>query len=78
MEAVKSVEDLDVFKKAHKLTLEIYKASLRFPPDERFGLVSQIRRAAASIGTNLMEGGHRLSRAEYRQFVGIARERRAS
>jgi four helix bundle protein len=73
VEKVQGVEDLDVFKKAHSLTLEIYRLSERFPTEERFGLISQIRRAAASIATNLMEGGYRLGRAEYRHFVGVAR-----
>ena len=73
MSKIESVEELDVFKKAHQVTLKIYKISKEFPADEKFGLVSQMRRAAASIATNLIEGGYRLNRAEYRQFVGIAR-----
>lgn len=73
MEKIGSVEELEVFKRAHKVTLKIYKISKEFPADEKFGLVSQMRRAAASIATNLIEGGYRLNRAEYRQFVGIAR-----
>jgi len=62
-----------VFKRAHQLTLRIYQISGKFPVDEKFGLVSQMRRAAASIATNLIEGSYRLNRPEYRQFVGIAR-----
>ena len=50
-----------------------YKISKKFPAEERFGLTSQIRRAGASICTNLMEGSHRLGRKEFRQFVGIAK-----
>jgi len=73
MVKVTSIEELDVFKKAHAMTLRIYRTSERFPAEERFGLIAQIRRAAASIAANLMEGGHRLGTAEYRQFVGIAR-----
>ena len=73
MSKVKSVEELEVFKKAHNLTLNIYKISKKFPAEERFGLTSQIRRAGASICTNLMEGSHRLSRREFRQFVSISR-----
>ena len=68
-----SVEDLDVFKLAHDLTLRVYKATSEFPKEEVFGLVSQMRRAAASVGMNLAEGSMRLSSREYRQFVGIAR-----
>ena len=73
MAKIESVEELDVFKRSHQATLKIYEISKKFPADERFGLVSQMRRAAASIATNLIEGSYRLNRAEYRQFVGIAR-----
>jgi four helix bundle protein len=73
MAKIDSVEELDVFKRAHRVTLRIYQISKEFPADEKFGLISQMRRAAASIATNLIEGSHRLNRAEYRQFVGIAR-----
>jgi four helix bundle protein len=73
MNRVKSVEELEVFKDGHNLTLNIYKISKKFPAEEKFSLIQQIRRAAASICTNLMEGGHRLGRKEFRQFVGIAK-----
>jgi four helix bundle protein len=73
MGKIDSVEELDVFKRAHQVALKIYKISMEFPADEKFGLVSQMRRAAASIATNLIEGSYRLNRAEYRQLVGIAR-----
>lgn len=70
---MKSVEDLDVYKMSHELTLEIYKLTGMFPETEKYGLISQMRRASMSIPMNLMEGGHRLNTGEYRQFVGIAR-----
>jgi four helix bundle protein len=70
---MKSVEDLDVFKLAHQLALKIYLVSKTFPREEMFSLADQMRRAAASIGMNLMEGAMRLGSKEYRQFVGIAR-----
>ncbi len=73
MDKIDSVEDLDVFKRSHQLTLNVYKMSTTLPVDEKFGLVAQMKRAAASICTNLMEGSYRLNRGEYRQFVGIAR-----
>ena len=69
---MKSVEELDVFKKAHMLTLELYKCTATFPSEEKFGLVSQIRRASSSICANLLEGSHRNNTKEFRQFVGIA------
>jgi len=73
MGEIESVEDLEVFKRAHQLTLKIYKISENLPRDEIYGLISQMKRAAASICANLLEGSYRLNRAEYRQFVGIAR-----
>lgn len=70
---VKSVKDLEVFKKAHELALDIYKITSNFPREETYGLVSQMRRAAVSINSNLAEGGARPSKGEFRQFVGVAR-----
>jgi hypothetical protein len=71
--SMKSVEQLDVFKLAHELTLRVYKITLGFPREESFALVSQMRRAASSIGMNLVEGSMRRNKRELRQFVGIAR-----
>ena len=70
---ITSVEDLEVFKLAHALVLKVYAATGTFPRQETFGLVTQLRRAVASVGENLVEGAGRLNRAEYRQFVRIAR-----
>ena len=70
---MKSVEDLDVFKLAHQLALKTYAATKAFPKEELFGLGDQARRAAGSVGMNLMEGAMRLGSKEYRRFVGIAR-----
>lgn len=70
---VSSVEDLEVFKRSHKLTLKLYDYTKQFPLDEKYGLISQIRRASSSICANLMEGSHRNNIGEYRQFVGISR-----
>ena len=70
---MKSVEELDVFKLAHQLAMEIYRLTANFPKEETFSLVTQMRRAAASVGMNLMEGAMRLGSKEYRQFVGVAR-----
>ena len=69
----KCVEDLEVFKKSHDLVLEVYSITDKFPVREKFGLIPQMRRAAISIPANLMEGGERLGRLEYRRFVGIAK-----
>ena len=67
------VEDLDVFKLSHELTIQVYKATEKFPAEEKFGLTSQMRRSSASVPTNLVEGGHRFSKNEYKHFVSIAR-----
>ena len=69
---MKKVEELDVFKLSHSLTLQIYGITKSFPDEEKFGLISQMRKAAYSFPMNLMEGAHRLSSKEYRQFTGIA------
>jgi len=70
---VKDVKELEVFKSAHNLVLKIYKTTEDFPQDERFGLVSQMRRSAFSVPMNLIEGSNRLNTKEYRRFVGIAK-----
>jgi four helix bundle protein len=70
---MKSVEQLDVFKLAHELTLSVYKITFKFPQEETFALASQMRRAASSVGMNLVEGSMRLNKRDFRRFVGIAR-----
>jgi len=69
---MRNYEDLLVWRKAHVLTLAIYKATQCFPSEERFGLTSQIRRSCASIGANLAEGCGRRSDGKMARFVHIA------
>jgi four helix bundle protein len=69
---MKNFRDLQVWKKAHALTLEIYQATSAFPDVERFGLTSQLRRATGSIPANLAEGCGRGSDADLRRFLQIA------
>lgn len=64
--------DLKVWQRSHKLTLEIYRLTASFPADERFGLVSQIRRAAVSIPCNIAEGSRRSHARDYGRFLNIA------
>ena len=64
-------KNLEVWKKAHRLTLDAYRITETFPRTEMFGLSSQIRRAASSIPTNLAEGCGR-TQAEFARFVQIA------
>jgi four helix bundle protein len=63
---------LKVWELAHQMTLEVYKETRSFPSGERFGLSSQIRRAAASIGANLAEGCGRGGDVDFARFVQIA------
>ena len=62
-----------MYSPAHQLALKTYSTTKVFPREETFSLVDQMRRAATSVGMNLMEGAMRLGSREYRQFVGIAR-----
>jgi four helix bundle protein len=64
--------NLQVWQKAHQLTLDVYRATKRFPDDERFGLTSQLRRSASSIEANLAEGSARGGDADFARFVQIA------
>jgi len=70
---MKSVKDLDVYKIAFQLTVDIYRVTESFPRTEQFGLVSQMRRAAVSICSNLVEGCSRGTVSEYKHFVLIAK-----
>jgi four helix bundle protein len=64
--------DLKVWQRSHELTLEVYRVTASFPSAERFGLISQLRRAAASVPTNIAEGSKRQSNQEYARFLNIA------
>lgn len=63
---------LQVWIKAHALTLDVYRATVSFPPNERFELTSQIRRACSSIPANIAEGSGRKGNAEFAHFCHIA------
>lgn len=64
--------ELLVWQRSHALTLEIYRLTSRFPNDERFGMISQLRRACLSVPTNIAEGSKRISRLEFAHFLNIA------
>ena len=72
MQEVRSYRDLIVWQKAMELVVRVYHMTKVFPPDERFGLTSQVRRAAISIPSNIAEGHARNSTKEYRNFLSIA------
>ena len=71
--AVRSYRDLVVWKKSMALVLDVYRNTQNFPRTETYGLVSQLRRAAVSIPSNIAEGQARLSTGEFRQVLGNAR-----
>jgi len=66
-------ERLDAFRLSRELALELYRCTANFPQDERFGLVSQIRRAVVSIPANIAEGAARRSKREFSRFLLNAR-----
>jgi four helix bundle protein len=64
--------DLLVWQRSHTAVLTIYRSTAHFPPTERYGLTSQLRRAALSIPTNIPEGSKRVSRPDYARFLNTA------
>ena len=67
------VKNLRVYHKAFSLSILIYKITKSYPKDELFGLVSQMRRSAVSVPSNIAEGKGRFSDKEYVRFLSIAR-----
>jgi four helix bundle protein len=65
-------KELKVWEKSHRFVLKIYETVSEFPKEERYGITSQLRRAASSIPTNIAEGCGRGSRAELGRFLQIA------
>jgi four helix bundle protein len=70
----KSYRELVAWQKAMQLVTEIYRASEAFPIEERYGLTSQLRRAAVSVPSNIAEGQARFSSRDFHRFLGIARD----
>jgi four helix bundle protein len=68
-----SYRDLRVWDTAMSLVLEVYRITESFPQAERFGLTSQLRRAAVSVPSNIAEGHARTTRGEYKNCLSIAR-----
>ena len=71
---VSSFDDLEVFQRAYRVSLEIHEQSLRFPKIEQYALADQVRRASKSICANIAEGfaKQRRSSAEYRRYLLMA------
>jgi four helix bundle protein len=70
---IRDFKDLDAWKQAMQVCQLVYRLTATLPNDERFGLTSQMRRAAVSIPSNIAEGHGRHSRGEFLQFIGYAR-----
>lgn len=71
-EKIKSFTDLNTWKEGHKLVLMVYKATENFPSKEVFGLISQLRRCAVSITSNIAEGFSRVTNKEKLHFYSMA------
>ena len=69
---MRDFRELTVWQKAHELVLEVYRQSSDSPSDERFGLTSQLRKAAVSIPSNIAEGCGRGSDRDFSRFLSIA------
>ena len=65
-------QKLDLWRRAIESVVSIYRATERFPKEERFGLTSQVRRAAVSIAANIAEGAARTSTKEFLQFLSVS------
>ena len=71
--AIQSFQDLTVWQKSFDLVEKIYIFTSKLPSEEKFGIISQIRRSAVSVPSNIAEGFGRNNRKEFSQFIGIAR-----
>ena len=72
MAKIAGFRDLEVWKLGKEIVVDVYLMTRRFPADERFGLVTQMRRAAISIPSNIAEGFNRFHNKEYRHFLFVA------
>jgi four helix bundle protein len=73
MSTVESYKDLHVWQRSIQMTVALYRCTEQFPSEERFGLTSQLRRAAVSVASNIAEGYGRGTSGEYKHFIGMAR-----
>ena len=69
---MRDFRNLEAWRKAHAFALDTYRLTDDFPVHERYGLTSQMRRAAMSVPTNVAEGSSRTSRRDYARFLEIA------
>lgn len=69
---MKDFRKLNVWEKAHNFVLEMYAVTKKFPSEELYGLTSQLKRASASIPTNIVEGSSRGSDKDFARFLQIS------
>jgi four helix bundle protein len=69
---MKDFRTLLVWRKAHEFTMAVYRTTIRFPREERFGLTGQLRRACGSIGANIAEGCGREGNRDFARFLQVA------
>ena len=69
---MRDFKELKVWHKAHQFVLAVYRTTQAFPPDERFGLTTQLRKAATSVPSNIAEGCGHHSEREFARFLSIA------
>jgi len=69
---IESFEQLDVWQVAHRLVLEVYRLTSTMPPDQRYGLISQMQRSAVSVPANIAEGFKRRGRLDKVHFYNVA------
>ena len=69
---MQTFRSLEVWKKSHALTLEVYRLTAGFPREEQFSLTSQLRRCSASIASNIAEGAGRSSSGDFARFLDMA------
>ncbi|KJS19415.1 MAG: hypothetical protein VR72_18765 [Clostridiaceae bacterium BRH_c20a] len=70
---IKSFEDLRIWKEAHALAKEIHQMVKKYPPEEKYEIVPQLRRSSVSVPANIAEGHEREHTKEYIQFLNIAK-----
>ncbi|MBX3009243.1 MAG: four helix bundle protein [Melioribacteraceae bacterium] len=69
---MRDFKKLKILERGHKFTLKIYKITSLFPQEERYGVTSQLRRAAASIPTNIAEGCGKHTEKDFARYISIA------
>lgn len=67
-----NLKELNIWKKGINLAVKIYKATNKFPTEEKYGLTSQMRRSSVSVPSNIAEGAGRNTDKEFNHFLGIS------